>query len=112
MLSTPAMNVVATAPSPGVSTPRRPVAGRGAGRLPAEEEACTNAISLSAARRVVARGRVESAPPQTATACGRDVTSDNGTTGWRGSLSSPFNLSLPLSGEQPAIRAPATSTSR
>jgi hypothetical protein len=27
MLSTPAMNVVATAPRPGVSMPRRPVAG-------------------------------------------------------------------------------------
>jgi hypothetical protein len=27
MLSTPAMNVVATAPSPGVSMPSRPVAG-------------------------------------------------------------------------------------
>ena len=34
-LSTPAMKVVATAPSPGVSTPRRPAAGRIAGLSPA-----------------------------------------------------------------------------
>jgi hypothetical protein len=37
MLSTPAMNVVATAPSPGVSMPSFPLAGR-----MAEEDEATN----------------------------------------------------------------------
>jgi hypothetical protein len=41
MLSTPAMKVVATAPRPGVKTPRRPVAGRTVERDPVELFPCT-----------------------------------------------------------------------
>ncbi len=51
MLSTPAMNVVATAPSPGVSTPNFPVAGRGAWRV-SEDEPCTTLISFEQGTRV------------------------------------------------------------
>ena len=43
-LSTPAMNVVATAPSPGVSMPSLPVAGAGGVRASAEDAKSLNSI--------------------------------------------------------------------
>ena len=46
MLSTPAMKVVATAPSPGVSMPNRPVAGAIDFGAPPEEEDLPNFFSV------------------------------------------------------------------
>src|SRR5687768_14906511 len=111
ILSTPAMKVVATAPRPGVSTPRRPVAGRGAGRLPAEEEACTNAISLGAARR----NRSAREGRESAGAEGDDVKAQRHKCRWDNGLErfalQPVNLashsqaSNPRSGHLPRVRS-------
>src|SRR6476646_2811976 len=52
MLSTPAMKVVATAPRPGVRTPRRPVAGRAVEREPVELFPCPkNLLEVGTANR-------------------------------------------------------------